>query len=554
MPFLQQDFYLSSGSSSFLTPNYMWLKFSEAQTSTALDSSGNGYNGQSYYTNAWVITPTGGAAFRFGTYSNIMTFAATNIPSSGTVLWWAYPLDPYNNSQYEIEWGNLTSGTQQGLEAVKYSNNIWYFGWYGGSGHDYRLSVAANAANWHQNAWNFYAETYNPTTGVAVYSNGVFWASNDIAVPNTYNGFGQYMQLGGNSGYPVGTAGVDAFNGYITDFRFFSNVLTAAQIATIYAAGSWAQTNTPTTDYNALNFLPRINCITNTAVWTYILEPRVIYTNSQFCMWMTIKTNTDTTLGECYYMTSPNGTNSWTTPVPVVGKGYGGVSGTARGVSVVSNGNGYFLFYTDESSTYRITLDGSGTNIIAGPTLVISATAFGNQTAQSQLGTIVVSNLVMYSLNNPFIPNGRDPSFGGQWLCQAIYSLNNGLTWQTNSPLMGWMGPSYDGAYSGITLVLESGGWHIFGQGSSTGATIGHSWYHYITSSPGTFSSGTIANGGLPAFDLNGENIRGTLAQQLADPDLVQVGGQTFIYYDVNANNNSAYIDVVVYNGPISNL
>lgn len=550
---------VNSLSSSLLTPNLLWLKFNDNSTSMALDSSGNGYTGQSYYWNnnalVWTNGPTTGSAFYFnGTYTNIVSSPLTNIPSIGTASWWIKPADAYNSGTYTVEWNAVTTG-KYGFDCSKWSGNSLQFGWYGGSGYDYRLIVPTTAANYPQNTWINYAITWNPTTGVTFFTNGIFCASNSLATPNTYNDFGQYVQVGGQNSYPFGTNGVDCFNGAIADLKIWSGTnLTSTQILANHTAGAWPTTNNVVTEYQQLNFLQRWNCITNTSVWPYVLEPRVVYTNSTFVMAFTVITNTGITEGAVYISTCTNPTNgTWSTPVALVGDGYGGVSGTARGVSFVSDGNGYIFFYTDESSTYRLVTD-ANFNITSGPTVCITATAFGNQTSQSQLGQIVVSNNVMYSLNNPFIPNHLDTSFGGQWLCQGIYSLNSGVSWQTNSGLMTWMGMSTNGAYSGIGLVLEGGVWNIFGQYSVLGETIGHACTHWTTSNAGTFTTGVNACGGYPDFDLNAERVGTTAAQQIADLVPLEVGGQTYFFYDVNANNSSAYIDCIVYNGTISSL
>jgi hypothetical protein len=190
----------------------------DCSTDTVLDSSGNGYNGDS-------CPSTTGPDITIGKYGNAGRFDGSNdyvlVPSTfqipslqGSVSAWVNP----TTNTYDI----VSSGTSNNDFRISPQNNL--YGFFIGS--EYRVSYSTDPT---LNTWTYVTLTWDQTNGSTLYYNGVKVAAN-AAAPPAYNQTSLY--IGTKPG-----AGNDYMNGKIDDVKVYDYPRTVKQIVEDMNAG-----------------------------------------------------------------------------------------------------------------------------------------------------------------------------------------------------------------------------------------------------------------------------------------------------------------------------
>lgn len=153
-------------------------------------------------------------------YATTSGFGNSVLSRQGTIAWWQYAYTAYNAGTIQGMWG-WGSGD---WDAQRFSNGNFYIG--ASADPDWRIVVAANAANWPQNAWIHYIFTW-ADSGQCFYTNGVLCASN---VRNS----GQLIQ--GGTSFRIGSLGNggNPLSGRIDDLRIYNGPLNTLQVSNLY--------------------------------------------------------------------------------------------------------------------------------------------------------------------------------------------------------------------------------------------------------------------------------------------------------------------------------
>lgn len=205
------------------------------------DGNGNdivgGFNGT--LTNGVEFAPGEvGAAFSFnGTNQYVHVNGSQSVSGARTITAWIYP-SPNTGLGLPIIVGGVTgAGDFFGVAGTAGNCNIGqnelYIDHWGTPCYDSNLVVTPNS-------WNFVAVTYDGSSTITFYLNGV--ASAPISGQFYDYGINTY-DIGGNNIF--GTTTKPAFNGLIDELDVYSRALTAAEIQSIFNAGAAGKCKPP---------------------------------------------------------------------------------------------------------------------------------------------------------------------------------------------------------------------------------------------------------------------------------------------------------------------
>jgi hypothetical protein len=208
----------------------VWYKFDTGSGNTAVDSSGNGYDG-TIIGAGWVNGKLGKALEFDGVdYVTVPTASCSSLSKEMSVSLWQYgnaaiqPQDDFAFDSADAEGNKLFSAH------IPWSDGIVY--WDAGNtvGSYDRISKAANPSDY-EGQWNHWVFTKNADTGVMkIYLNGKLW----------HSGIGKTRTIGTVSVFKIGarsTYGDYNYDGLIDDFRLYSRELTANEVSEIYNYG-----------------------------------------------------------------------------------------------------------------------------------------------------------------------------------------------------------------------------------------------------------------------------------------------------------------------------
>lgn len=194
-----------------------YYTFDEGTGSSALDTSGNGYNG------SWVGTGThyasgkiGKAATFNGTddYINVTASGANVSSQYGSVSMWVYP---QNTGAYDF----FAAGTGGNDFRMTPGNNLYGFF----ISAEYRVSYGTDPPS---NTWTYVTLTWDQTNGSILYYNGVKVASNS-SLPPTFNQTG--FKIGANP------SGGELLQGLMDEVKVYNYPLSTKQIIQDMNAG-----------------------------------------------------------------------------------------------------------------------------------------------------------------------------------------------------------------------------------------------------------------------------------------------------------------------------
>lgn len=230
---------------------------------------------------------------------------------------------------------------------------------------------------------------------------------------------------------------------------------------------------------------------------------------------------------------------------PVLGQGGSGVAGFASGNNVIKVGATYYSYYYDTLGGGNLKVSTSSDGIAWNtPTTAIAANSvawvsgWANSFAWNEGGNTW-----------KMLVEGRSVSAGNPWTISYATSTD-GLSWtvQGSGPLTS-LNIGGIGTYSGPWLVNGgskiNGRYHLFFHAGTNDINYSNIYHAYSTDAQNWTVTGAILYANLGAFET----------QQVADPSVVENGGQTYLFYDgVNNNTSTSYINAAKYPGPIANL
>lgn len=194
------------------------------------DSSWQGNNGSCSSCPTHNASGKYGASYTFNgsQYINITGLAGKlDDAVGGTITWWSYSNQPYNDNQERGWWGWTASGVGE-FDCFKYSDNMLYCGWADGS--DYRVSVAASAENFPTKTWSQYALTWQTGAKAQLYHNGVLIGT---AAQNT-------VTINSDKPFFIGSvqnnSALRNWNGSIDEMMIWNTTLSAQEIYQQYIA------------------------------------------------------------------------------------------------------------------------------------------------------------------------------------------------------------------------------------------------------------------------------------------------------------------------------
>lgn len=209
--------------SSYVAPVAYWA-LDDGSSTTALDSSGNGYDGT--IANAISVAGVDGTALDFNGSSAEISLPASafqSVDQQITLSMWVYGAtnQPRNDTIFSAK---NASGNRVLNIHLPWGNSIvyWDAGW--GSGFD-RISKAATATQY-KGAWSHWVFVKDATSGVmSIYHNGSLFHSQS----------GFFKSMSGITSAVLGSeSGTSFYAGSIDDVILLDVALTAQEIADLY--------------------------------------------------------------------------------------------------------------------------------------------------------------------------------------------------------------------------------------------------------------------------------------------------------------------------------
>lgn len=275
---------------------------------------------------------------------------------------------------------------------------------------------------------------------------------------------------------------------------------------------------------------------------TATYEPNVIFENGKFTMWYSGGWNAP----GVFRAESADGLTWTKSATPVIGQGYGGVSGVACRPTVIVVDGVYYCYYASKianlsnwmrvSSTDGVTW--SSPTVVAAYTLIPGRSGFANSTVWVEDGT-------WYGLVEAF--GGGSP----QW---AIYLMSSadGVSWTVlNGELpLSTLQVAEGGMYGGANLFRSGaveGTYHLFYHACPTGGTTPTNIYHASSTDKVNWTRTTA-----PVLLYDGDEMG---YDQIADASVFESDGRLYLFYDQTDNEaESAYIGVAELEGGIEDF
>ena len=218
-------------------------KFNDGSGSSAADSSGNGRTGTLSNAPSWTTGQWGCSAITFNGSNSNVYYTPYTVPTTGTLSFWFKPGRAFNSGVNEVIF-NLGGSTN--FHANHWVDNHLYIGFIQGGGGDFRVNVTLDSNNWTQGVWQQYVLTWVSGGATQFYRN-------NTQVGATVNGTNSTLAT---NTFRVGTidAQLNGISGDLQDIRVYSRVLSANDIAALYAYTGAATGIPPTNQYLRFGF------------------------------------------------------------------------------------------------------------------------------------------------------------------------------------------------------------------------------------------------------------------------------------------------------------
>lgn len=290
-----------------------------------------------------------------------------------------------------------------------------------------------------------------------------------------------------------------------------------------------------------------------------VFEPTVSYESGTWKMWYT-GSYSNPGLGYAENSGDPTDPGDWVKDAgnPVLGQGGSGVAGFVSGNNVVKDGSTYYCFYYDASGGGNLKRSSSADGISwSAPSTAIANNAvsgcygWANSFAWEESGTWYM--LVEGSAN-------ATPPHGPPWAVWLFTASSITGSWTVQnggSPLSTLEVSGYTQGYGqgpnfaqidGVTTPQIGGSYALWCHlSASSGGLIVSNIMHARSANKTTWTTGGD-------FDLVAD--RGTYEkEQAADPYVLQVSGQSYLFYDgVDNVTGESYVNLATYDGTLESL
>ncbi|UCG59104.1 MAG: LamG domain-containing protein, partial [Phycisphaerales bacterium] len=207
------------------------------------DSSGNGYDGDPCGSPSYVLGSSGqGKAISLDRGGDVITHNLVLPLQMGTVTHWLKPdmLDRmvayYEGSGPENGW---TAGDNDILEihsGINGTDGRWYFCYQDGPGGGSSATITT-AATAQAGVWTHFAATWDRSSDLILYADGVEIGRTDLTGENFLSNAGVYHLIGGPGDRDAGRD----WDGAIDDVRVYDYALSPDEIETVMDGGSLGQ-------------------------------------------------------------------------------------------------------------------------------------------------------------------------------------------------------------------------------------------------------------------------------------------------------------------------
>jgi len=445
--------------------------------SSVLDSTANNHHGSPTGSPTNVTGQIGGGGHFVSASTQYVSIPISNYAQTyGTVSWWGYTTDVYNDSGDHVF---FFAGTSSGwLAFQKYVNNLVYVGFTDSGGtHDNRFTVTASNANFVQNAWAYYVVQWTNSGTTTAYVN------NNLI--GTYSGSTTAFNLGGSTLLSYNTS-TDGINGNIDEFRVAMGSNAAARRSTDWITAEYNNQLKPDkADYGTTGFYTVSNI-------TSVADSTTVTDTPNIALALQISVSDSTTVTDSPAVTqiipwaffrtitvdhTKAGSNDSTNFPVLVSDTYAFLADTSHGGNVQSS-SGYDIgFYADSALTQKLNWEtelytntsGKVAYWVQLPTLSHSSDTSGNNTFYIAYGAAGITT----DQSNPR-PGGSgwlgDTNFKGVWHLAATTAggstlnandstsnANNGTLANTPTDVAGQIGGAAHFVHANTQHVTISG-------------------------------------------------------------------------------------------------
>lgn len=228
-----------------------------------------------------------------------------------------------------------------------------------------------------------------------------------------------------------------------------------------------------------------------------------------------------------------------------------GVSSHAGHAGIWKEGSTYHLFYADTIAATANLRRSTSTDLEtwSGDTVAIA------NNANAAIISWANPHIVKVGSTYHMLVEGRNAA-GTKWvICHATNTAidnDGGWTFSANVPL-----PSLEyfpgKSYSHLCPVLVGNKWHGWYHSNTTGALLPSVIVHAVSADLEHWLP-DIAGGIVLDHCKDGATVGGQQVDQIADPTMLESGGNTYLFYDVsgNASGTTAKISVATYTGALA--
>jgi len=292
----------------------------------------------------------------------------------------------------------------------------------------------------------------------------------------------------------------------------------------LYAASRTVSSPQPPTTDNWLR--SNANPLFGGSVAAAAQEPNVMIEGGIFKMWYTESAGAATP--HLSYATSTDGIH-WTqySGNPALGNGGSGYSGRAEHTSVIKIGSTYYCYFANDNNGDLLLSTSTNGTSWSTPTIVIPqhdqawSQGWNNSYVWQEGGTW---HMLVEGMN------------GGNLFLITLATSSDGLSWTFDSHhFLPSLQPRGNGTTGGPWLEKLGSIYHLWYHGSSNGDNTPTDIYHATSTD---LVNWTIQNNGNPIITHSGS---GDEIDQVADPAIVVLNGQSYMYFEGVHNGTSTF-------------
>lgn len=228
---------------------------------------------------------------------------------------------------------------------------------------------------------------------------------------------------------------------------------------------------------------------------------------------------------------------------PALGLGSGGEAGPAMRSSLLKVGGEFRLYYADGQGNIRLATSADGEHFQRQPQVVIPHDADAQSTGWASQG-FLRDGATWWALVDGQYPGGI------LWRLNLFKSIDGGLRFHREAGPVDSLRVGY-GSYGSPRPLLNLGGlfhvWYLIAWNSSRAPTV---LWHATSPDLLHWTPDPFRTLGIPGSEMG-------LARpdQVADPDLLERDGRTYLYYDtVDNSHGAARIGLAVHKGDLKDL